>query len=148
MLKITFAIAVLAAGLAQAASPALPAGSYAGTATWRGQGGSSGTYTVERTFSGNTMSYHFAWTEPKPREETHTMTLAMKGSDPVFDVLDEKEQVVGKGYCYDDTCGYHAAFGPVNVDETFHWNGGSMEVTGAKSGPGFSVAWKETLKSR
>lgn len=148
MIKTTFAVGMLAAGLAQAASPGLPAGSYTGTATWRGPGGSSGTYTVERTIAGNTITAHYAWTEPKPREEKHAMTLAMKGAEPFFDVMEDKEQVVGKGYCYDDACSYRATFGAVTVDETFRWSDGSMEVLGSKSGPGFSVVWKETLKSR
>lgn len=139
---------ILAAGLARAASPALPEGSFAGTASWRGPSGSTGTYAVERSFSGTTIKSHYSWTEPQAREETVTLTFAMKPAEPGFDVLDGKNAVVGKGYCYDDCCAYRATFGPVTVDESLRWSAGSVIAVGQKSGPGFSVVWKETLKSR
>jgi hypothetical protein len=146
MRSIILAIGVLAAGVSSAAT--LPEGAYAGTANWRGPGGSTGTYSVERSFSGNTMTAHYSWAQPQPREETLSVTFETKGQNPMFDVLDDKKQVVGTGYCADDTCAYHATFGPVVIDETLRWCDGSVVVTGAKSGPGFSVVWKETLKSR
>jgi hypothetical protein len=139
---------ILAASLAGAASPILPEGSFTGTAAWRGPSGSTGTYAVERTFSGTTITSRYSWTEPQAREETVTLTFAVKPSDPGFDVLDGKDAVVGKGYCYDDACAYRATFGPVTVDETIRWSAGSIVAVGQKSGPGFSVVWKETLKSR
>jgi hypothetical protein len=148
MRNVAFAIGILTTGIAWAASPGLPAGSYTGTATWRGPGGSTGTYAVERSFSGGTMTTHFAWSEPQPREEKVTMTLALQGAEPLFDVLDESGQIVGKGYCYDGTCAYRATLGPVTLDETLRWGDGSLEVVGAKWGPGFAVAWKEVLASR
>jgi len=139
---------ILAASLARAAAPPLPEGTFAGTAAWRGPSGSTGTYAVERNFNGTTITSHYSWTEPKPREETVTLTLAMKPTEPGFDVLDGKNAVVGQGYCYDDACSYRATFGPVTVDETLRWSAGSVIVVGQKSGPGFSVVWKETLRSR
>ncbi len=139
---------VLAASLAGAASPTLPEGAFSGTATWRGPSGSTGSYAVERRFDGTTITSHYSWTEPEAREETHSMTFAQKPQEPTFDVLDGKNAVVGKGYCYDDACSYRATFGPVTVDESFRWAGGSVVVLGQKSGPGFSVVWKETLKSK
>ena len=36
----------------------------------------------------------------------------------------------------------------MTVDESFRWSGNGMTVLGAKTGPGFSVVWKETLKLR
>lgn len=138
----------LAVSLTGAASPSLPEGSFAGTATWRGPSGSSGSYAVERRFNGTTITSHYSWTEPQPREETLALTFALKPQEPIFDVLDGKNAVIGKGYCYDDACAYRATFGPVTVDETFRWSEGSVIVMGQKSGPGFSVVWKETLKSR
>jgi hypothetical protein len=143
-----FAFGIFGAGLALAAPSALPQGSYTGTASWRGAGGTGGTYTVEKSFKENTLTAHYAWTEPKAKEETHTVTFALKGLEPFFDLLDEKGQVLGKGYCYDDTCGYHESLGSMTVDETFRWSNGTIVSTGAKSGPGFSVTWKETLKAR
>jgi hypothetical protein len=139
---------ILAASLAGATTPLLPEGSFAGTATWRGPSGSTGTYAVERTFSGTTITSHYSWTEPQAREESVTLTFAMKPSEPGFEVLDSKNAVVGKGYCYDDACAYRATFGPVTVDETLRFSAGSIVAVGQKSGPGFSVVWKETLKSR
>ena len=139
---------MLAASLARAASPILPEGSFTGTAAWRGPSGSTGTYAVERRFSGTTMTSHYSWTEPKPREETITLNFAMKPTESGFDVLDATNAVVGKGYCYDDSCAYRATFGPVTVDETLRWSADSVDAVGQKSGPGFSVVWKETLKSR
>lgn len=138
---------ILAASLARAASP-LPEGSFTGTAAWRGASGSAGTYAVERNFTGTTITSHYSWTEPKAREETVTLSFAMKPTEPAFDVLDSKNAVVGKGYCYDDVCSYRATFGPIIVDESLRWSEGSVVVVGQKSGPGFSVVWKETLKSR
>lgn len=146
MRNIILAIGVLAAGVSSAAM--LPEGAYTGTASWRGPGGATGTYSVERSFSGNTMTAHYSWTQPQPREETLSVTFDVKGQNPTFDVLDDRKQIVGTGYCADDTCGYHATFGPVVLDETLTFRDRSVVVTGAKSGPGFSVVWKETLKSR
>lgn len=148
MRSIVFAIGVLASGVLQAAPPNLPQGSFTGIASWRGPGGATGTYTVERTITGATISSRYAWAEPQPREEKVSLTLVMKDTGPLFDVLDERKQVVGTGYCYDDTCAYRSTFGPVTVDETLRWSEGSIVATGAKSGPGFSVVWKETLKAR
>ena len=148
MKHVVFAIGVLASGILQAAQPNFPQGSYAGTATWRGPGNATGTYMVERSIIGSTISSRYAWTEPQPREEKSSVTFVMKDSGPLFDVLDEKKQVVGSGYCYDDTCAYRSTFGPVTVDETLTWSQGSFVATGAKTGPGFSVVWKETLKAR
>jgi hypothetical protein len=148
MKVVVFTLGIFAAGVLQAAQPGLPQGAYAGTATWRGPGGATGTYAVERTFSGNTIGSRYAWTQPEARKESFSLTLVMKESGPLFDVLDEKKQVVGSGYCYDDTCAYRSTFGPVTVDETLRWSEGSIIATGAKSGPGFSVVWKEILKAR
>jgi len=148
MRTLGLATLLLAASVAGANSPLLPEGSFTGTAAWRGPSGSTGTYSVERSFHGTTMTSHYAWTEPQPREETVTLTFAMKSAEPGFDVLDSKNAVVGSGYCYDDACAYRATFGPVTVDETLRWSAGSIVAVGQKSGPGFSVVWKETLKSK
>jgi len=148
MKALTLTTLILAASLTRAASPSLPEGSFAGTAAWRGPSGASGTYAVERSFTGTTIKSHYSWTQPQPREETLTLTFAMKAAEPAFDVLDDKNAVVGKGYCYDDACSYRATFGPVTVDENLRWSAGTVVVVGQKSGPGFSVVWKETLKSR
>ena len=126
----------------------LPSGTYTGTASWRGPGEATGTYRVEKTFSGTTLSARYTWTEPAPREEQHTVEFAIKATEPTFDVLDGQGQVVGRGYCYDDACSYRATFGPVSVDESFRWTGNVMTVLGSKSGPGFSVVWKEALEAR
>jgi hypothetical protein len=142
-------LALLLSGVAQAGpGSGLPSGKYTGTADWRGPGGSTGTYTVEKDFDGTTMTARYAWTDTQAREEKHTVTFAAKSAEPLFDVVDEKGQIVGKGYCYDDACSYRAAFGPINIDESFRWSKGGMTVLGAKSGPGFSVVWKESLQSR
>ena len=141
--------AVLASGLADAAGTArLPSGTYTGSADWRGPGGSTGTYTVEKIFSGNNVTARYAWKDTQAREEKHTVTFATKDTEPMFDVLDDKGQVVGKGYCYDDACSYSAAFGPLSINESFRWSKDAMSVLGAKSGPGFSVVWQESLQSR
>ena len=138
--------AVLAAGVSFAGSPAtLPSGTYTGTADWRGPGGSSGKYTVEKTFDGNSFTAHYTWTDAQRREEQHTVTFAQKSAEPVFDIVDAKGESVGRGYCYDDACSYRATFGAVTVDESFRWSDDAMTVLGSKSGPGFTVVWKETL---
>ena len=147
MRKLACLAAVMAGGMAVAGSPTLPGGTFTGTAEWRGPRGSSGTYTVERTFEGDTMRSKFAWNEGKPRTEEHVITFALQ-SEPTFEVKDASGQVVGRGHCFDDTCAYRADFGKVSVDESFRWSGDSLTVLGSKSGPGFSVVWKESLKIR
>jgi len=148
MKVISWATLFLAASLVRAASPAFPEGTFDGTAAWRGPTGSSGIYKVERSFTGTTMSSHYTWTQPEAREETAVIRFDMKPSEPVFDVLDGKSRVIGRGYCYDDACAYRATFGPVTVAETIRWAQGTLSVLGSKEGPGFSVVWKEALKSR
>ena len=130
------------------AAMALPSGTYTGTADWRGPGGSSGTYTVEKTFDGNTLTSRYAWREPKEREEKHTVTFVAKTSEPVFDVVDAQGASVGRGYCYDDACSYRATFGALTVDESFRWSKDGMTVLGSKTGPGFTVVWTEKLDLR
>jgi hypothetical protein len=139
---------MLVAGLAQAGGTVLPQGSYAGSAEWQGPSRSSGTYTVERTFKGDTIEARYAWRDKEPREERHTVTFAFKPTEPTFDVVDESGTVVGRGHCFKDACAYRATFGPVEVEETFHWSGTDLGVLGAKSGPGFSVVWNEKLESK
>jgi hypothetical protein len=147
MIRPTYAIAllVLAVSTPAAAGP-LPAGSYAGTARWIGAKGARGSYTVERTFNGNVVTNHYEWTGTKRVSENHRMTFALKSGDPFFEVMDEKNQVVGKGFCFENACSYTVNVGPVRVEETFRFGDGVIEVVGAKSGPGFAVAWKEDLK--
>jgi hypothetical protein len=147
------ALAILIAGLAAGTclagtSAGLPHGNYVGTADWKGPRGSSGTYTVEKSFDGDRIAATYRWTDETAREEKHTITLAAKPGEAVFDVVDEKGASVGRAYCYDDACSYRATFGPVTIDESFRWSGDAMVVLGAKSGPGFSVVWKESLKLR
>ena len=139
---------VLVAGVSFAGpKDALPSGKYTGSADWKGPGGSSGTYTVEKTFDGTSVVASYTWSDDKKaHDERHTVTFVTNGPGPQFDVTDDKGQKIGQGYCYDDACSYRATFGPVTVDETFRWSGREMTVLGAKSGPGFSVVWKETLE--
>ena len=149
MRALSLAASILLGGLGLAGSNGdFPSGTYAGTADWRGPGGKTGTYTVEKTFEGNRVTALYTWTDATARNEKHTITFAPKTAEPAFDVVDEKGQSVGTGHCYDDACSYRATFGPVTVDESFRWSGNGMTVLGAKSGPGFSVVWKETLKLR
>ena len=143
MRKLVCLAALAAATLSQAGT--LPAGTFTGTAEWLGPHGSTGTYTVERTFEGNTMRSRFAWNEAKPRSEEHAVTFAL-GKAPSFEVKDAQGQVVGKGHCVEDTCAYAAEFGKIHVEETLRFAGDSLTVVGTKSGPGFSVVWKEALK--
>jgi len=140
---------VLVAGVSLAGNKdSLPSGKYTGNADWKGPGGASGTYAVEKTFDGKSVVAHYTWNDDgkKAHDERHTVTFATDGAAPLFDVTDDKGQKIGQGYCYDDACSYRATFGPVTVDETFRWSGRGMTVLGAKSGPGFSVVWKETLE--
>lgn len=149
MRTIGMMLAILLPALAQAVPGLeLPSGTYSGTAEWRGPGGSTGTYTVEKMFDGATMTARYAWTDTQAREEKYTLTFAAKSAEPLFDVQDGTGQVVGKGHCYGDACSYRATFGPVTIDESFRWSKDGMTVLGAKSGPGFSVVWKESLQSR
>ena len=143
------ALGLVLAGAAHAgAGSELPAGSYAGTAEWRGPGGTSGTYEVEKTFSGRTLSARYVWKDTAAHEEKHTVTFDVPEGPPTFDVRDESGAVVGRGHCYDDACHYRATFGPVEVEETFRWSGRELSVLGSKSGPGFAVVWKEQLSAR
>jgi len=142
-------LAVIAAAAAGGGGDTgLPSGTYAGTAQWRGPGGSAGTYRVERAFAGTTMSARYSWTEPQAREEQVRLTFSAKGDDPRFDVLDDQGAVVGQGYCIDGTCSYRTTRGPLEIDESFRVTGDGLAVVGSKAGPGFAVVWKETLSVR
>ena len=141
-------IAGLTAGTCLAGTASLPQGKYVGSADWKGPQGSSGTYTVEKSFEGDRIAATYRWTDKQAREEKHTLTFVPKPGQAVLDVVDEKGASVGSGHCYDDACSYRATLGPVTLDESFRWSGDGMTVLGSKSGPGFSVVWKETLKLR
>jgi hypothetical protein len=147
MIRPAHAIVLLALGVSTpAAAGPLPAGSYAGTARWIGANGARGSYTVERTFNGNVLTNHYEWTGSKQTSETHRVTFALKSGDPFFEVMDDKNKVVGKGFCYENACSYTVNTATVRVEEMFRFGNGLIEVIGAKSGPGFAVAWKEDLK--
>lgn len=142
-------IAILAAPFALAAAErSFPAGTFAGTATWEGPGGSSGTYEVERTFEGRALRATFRWDGGSGGSETTSLRFASHPSQPVFDVSDDAGRIVGKGHCYDDACSYWANFGATRVEETFQWSGRRVDVWGAKSGDGFSIVWKERLEAK
>jgi hypothetical protein len=92
-------IVLLSAVLATAAFAALPipSGTYAGKGTWKGAGGKSGEYTVETTVKDQVFVSRYSYTtEAGTRSETHTTKMILK-DDPFFDVMDEKDQLVGKG---------------------------------------------------
>jgi hypothetical protein len=149
------AVSMMMAAILAAALPSLagsdesfPSGTYSGTAVWRGPGGSTGSYTVEKTFADQTLRSRYTWKDTQARDEEHSVTFAAKPGSPDFDVVDEQGQIVGRGYCYDDTCAYSARFDSLSVDESFRWSNDGMTVLGSKSGPGFTVVWKETLEPR
>lgn len=140
-------VAALLSAASLGTGPSLPAGTWVGTAAWRGAGTASGEYAVERAFSGATMTSRFAWPgqDGKAHKEEVVLTFAPAGG-PFFDVVDVKGVAVGKGYCYDETCSYRAAVGPMEIDESFRWADGQMTVLGSKAGSKFKVVWKETLR--
>ena len=77
MKALSLAASIVFGGLALAGSRAeFPTGTYEGTADWRGPGGKTGTYTVEKTFEGNRVTAHYTWTDAQARDEKHTITFA------------------------------------------------------------------------
>lgn len=135
------------ASAAQAAS-SVPSGTFLGTGHWKGPGGSTGAYSVETTVKDRVLTSRYEFNEGgQARLESVVVKMATKG-EPFFDVLDERDQVVGNGFCYDAECSYHAEFSGVVVEETLRFSKGSLEKLGTKKGPGFSVVWKEVLEAK
>jgi hypothetical protein len=144
---LAFGLVVLSVSTATAAEP-LPAGSYAGSARWSGPNGKGGSYTVERSIKGNVVTSHYQWTGTKRANETHRVTFVIKDGSPFFEVTDEKNQVVGKGFCFENVCSYTVNESAVHVVETMRFGDGVIEVSGSKTGPGFAVVWKEDLRRK
>ncbi len=140
--------ALAVAGLVPAGAAGLPQGTFAGTATWLGPDRSTGSYEVEKTISGNTVSARYAWTDTGRREESHSVTFDIEPARPTFDVLDARAEVVGSGFCLEDACSYRVTLGPVTIAETMQWTADRMTVIGSKAGPGFAIVWKEQLDQR
>lgn len=133
---------------AHAAFP-LAKGDFAGTGHWRGPGGSSGEYQVETAVTSDTLTGSYVYQKgAEARSETYTYKTTLKEGGPFFDLLDAKDKLVGSGYCYDSECFYRAEFSGIVVQETLRFAKGSLEKVGSKSGPGFSVVWKEVLAAK
>ena len=150
VLHFSLIAAALAAGVVIAGSASkdapVPAGTYVGTGDWKGMG-STGRYDAKTTIADGVWTSHYAYQDGGgSHQETVKMTL-QRTTDPYFDVLDDKGQKVGSGYCYDAECSYRAAFGGIEVSETLRYTDGKIHKLGSKSGPGFAVVWKEVLEA-
>lgn len=151
LLPAAFALTVLTApamaAAAQEASPLQP-GTFTGTGHWKGKGSTTGDYTVETTVEGRSLVSHYNFTTPQgARSETHAIKLSRQG-EPFFDILDDKDKVIGKGYCFDSECFYRAELGPMTLEETFSFSKGLLTKFGSKKGNGVEVVWKEVLEAK
>lgn len=137
---------LLAVGSAWAGLPAQ--GTFTGTGDWKGPGGSTGSYTVETTISGDVVTSRYVWPQKGgDRKESTTLRFATKDG-PFFDLVNEKGEPAGGGFCVEELCHYRIETGSLVVEETIRFLPDSLEKLGAKKGPGFQVAWKETLKAK
>lgn len=139
-------VAVLTAGSTWAGP--LAQGTFEGKGNWQGPGGSSGSYAVETTVAGDVVTSRYVWSqEGGDRKESATARFVAKDG-PFFDVVNEKGEPTGSGFCVEDSCHYRVETGSLVIEETIRFSAGSLEKLGAKKGPGFQVAWKETLKAK
>jgi hypothetical protein len=124
-------------------------GKFSGTGHWRGPGGASGDYEVETAVTPDSLTGSYVYQKgAESHSETYTYKMTLKEGGPFFDLLDAKDKVVGSGYCYDTECFYRAELSGIVVQETLRFAKGSLEKVGSKSGPGFSVVWKEVLQAK
>jgi hypothetical protein len=150
MKQIIWAV-VLMGGFVAAPSLAahpLPSGEFVGTGTWKSPDGSSGGYDVSTRIEGATLTSNYEYAvEGGRRTESATIELVAKDS-AVFEVRNDKGEVVGKGFYLEAECSYRAEFGSIAVEETIRFDHGVLYKFGSKCGPGFQVIWSETLKAR
>jgi len=135
---------------ALAGASEFPAGKFEGKGTWRGPGGSTGSYAVSTEIDGRTMTNRYVWKEPgkADRVETITVSFGDEGKNATFPITDGAGKVVGEGFCFEGACSYKTASETVTVSETIRWSDGKLQKLGTKSGPGFQVVWTEDLASR
>ena len=145
-MKIRVFLAMLIAAPAAFAGELLPQGTFKGTGEWRAADGSKGQYTVLTTTTANSITSRYVYdqgTQGK-KEQATTQTLVPTGSG-FFQVTDENKKIIGRGYCFDAQCFWTTEFPGGRVEESLRFDGGSLEKFGGKSGPGFSVVWREKL---
>ena len=124
----------------------MPQGTFTGTGEWHGPDGSTGRYTIVTTTTGASITSNYVYEAggKGPREQALTLTLVATGGG-FFTVADEKGATVGRGYCLGSECFWTTEFPGGSVEETLRFDGATLEKLGGKHGPGFTVAWRETL---
>lgn len=148
-MKISVLLAFAIAAPAAFAGELLPQGTFTGTGEWRGADGSSGQYTVVTTAKGDEVTSRYVYDQGAQgrREQVTTYALSSKGNG-FFEVQGEQGKVVGRGYCLEQQCFWTTEFPGGKVEESLRWDGVSLDKLGGKSGPGFSVVWREKLSAK
>ena len=78
------------------------------------------------------------------REQTMSFSL-VPGTDGMLQVVGDDQQLLGRGFCLGQECSYRAEIDGITVEENVRFTHGELVKFGVKSGPGFSVVWREVL---
>jgi hypothetical protein len=142
-------LALLTMASATFAADGLPQGTFKGTGEWRGTDGSTGTYTIVTTTTATSITSRYVYEAGAQggREQASTRTLVPTGAG-FFSVADEQQKVIGRGCCLESQCFWTTEFPGGKVEESLRFDGVTLEKLGGKSGPGFTVAWREKLTSQ
>lgn len=136
---------VAASSLSALAASPLPQGKFAGTGSYLGPKGSTGSYTISATVDGDRMVAIYRYQEGSSprREETYTLTAKADGT---FTIAGKDRGRELRGRCDGPVCSYAASFPGGEVMELIRFKEDAIEKVGTKTFGDVSVTWTESLE--
>ena len=120
----------------------LPDGVYSGNGFWRSEDGTTGTYSVEATISGTSVSETYIL----PDGSSKFWAFDLVATKPGFFKVEVSGQGMGSGYCIENValCHYSLESG---LEETLTAVDRHLYRVGSKLGPnGEKIFWQEALQ--
>lgn len=147
------ALAVVSLGLSFAAN-AVTVTQYSGTGVWKSSKGTSGTYTAQSKIELDGDILKIADTITLSDNTSFNLsTKAKKIDDTFFDILNDKDEPIGSGYCFPNetgkTCHSETSTPEYFTETTVHIMGNNIHRIGSKFvfESGEKTIWKDTLNT-
>lgn len=143
----TITLLVLSLGPVCLAGDGLPEGRYTGTGHWHSQDGSQGTYETSYTIGNGELQIEFAYDQDGERQAGRYEVRISERPGGGFDLVDEKGEVTGEGFCVSSECLMSYMFPGGTVKQSLRLEDGALRTVGSKTIGGYRIYWTETLPS-
>ena len=123
-------------------------GAYTGTGTWHDDTGKTMTYSVSQTARLTASGFAVQFTHDfADKTQVRADFEMVWRTHALFDVTIDRT-VVGHGYCFENTCGYHLNTAPSFVEVSYQKSDTGLDVYGSSSAnaDGHYIAWHEVLR--